>query len=258
MNLKLVGLMALCGAAIIACGDSSNSGGSGGSGASSNGGNSDGGTTNVGGNSDGGTINIGGQGTGGGTTEPVCYAEGDAQELQAPGPTVVTGQNVCTAAQIDGFYPACFGGDTAACDAWVADNGPCGGCFFGVDDLSLPTDQQTVTGNFPVLLNGTVYSFLQIGACEAAAQSLPQCTLPVSNLYLCAGTACEANCDNSTAPPNEFSDCEDYAVSEGICADIVIEDACMNVLNPATSSPECDGASFEEAFVNVANFFCGP
>lgn len=252
MNLKLVGLMALCGAAIVACGDSTGSGGSGGSGASSNGGNSDGGTTNVGGNGNGGEISLGGQGTGGGTTEPACYDEGGALQLNEV--TLAVGLGECTTTQVDEFFANCLtqGGD---CDTWLAAaaaNGTCGGCLLGVDDLN--ATNPAPTGNLPPLIQGNVLIYVQVAACEASAQNLPDCAFPATQLLFCGQTACEENCDTST---DEFTDCANYAISEGICSDLVVDAACDPVFNPTTPDPRCDGTTFEELYTNIANYFCG-
>ena len=255
MNLKLVCLMALGGALVVACGDSG-TGGSGGSGGSSDGGGDTGGTTNVGGEGTGNTINVGGMGEGGGTVVPGCFSDGDALLLNDT--TTVVNQNLCDAGEVDGFLTACLSETSTetTCNAYIDDAAtqPCAGCLLGAD---FSVDPAVASGESAVLLSGAMYTFLNQFACEAAAQGLAaECSNPVSQFVFCGQTACEA-CD---LEGTDFGDCIDYALTspDSICVQTVtIPAACDAVLNAEMLSPECDGAAFEDTYANMGDFFCG-
>lgn len=254
MNLKLVCVMALGGALVVACGDSG-TGGSGGSGGSSDGGSDTGGTTNVGGEGTGNTINVGGMGQGGGTTIPGCFSDADALLLNDT--TVATDQNLCDTGEADGFLTACLSETSTetTCNAYIDDAAtqPCAGCILGAD---FSVDPAVASGETPVLISGNMYTFLNLLACESAAQGLPQCANPTSQFLFCAQTACES-CD---IEGTEYGDCLDYALGspDSVCVQTVeIPAECDPVLNAKALSPECDGDAFEDTYANIAEFFCG-
>ncbi len=123
MNLNFVGLVALCGAFAVACGDS----GSGGSGGSSSGGGDtggNGGTTNVGGNN----TNVGGSGAGG----PMFGSCDEIPECAPPVGTIDPAATClgCVIAGDDTIAP-----DGGACNAaYVGCYGTAGDCSDGLPD----------------------------------------------------------------------------------------------------------------------------
>jgi len=260
MNLKLVGFVALCGAFAVACGDTSSSGGGGSTAANNNGGdnnNGGGGSTSVVQPGSGGTINIGGSGQGGTSGVPACYDETAAATITADMSAV--GLDQCTPQQVDDFLTNCFAPGTAdTCMTYLTANAGCGGCILGVDDPNAATPMPT--GNIPPILNGNTYAYVQLNACEAAVQGLPQCAAPLTNLIFCAQLTCEVNCSND-AGSTEFDDCVNYSASEGLCAQTVtIPAECDPILQLTALDPECggDGMDFASLYTAVANYFCGP
>lgn len=260
MNLKLVSLVALCGAFVVACGDSGSDTPAGGG---SEGGGSEGGSPNVGGGGVGGegnSLNVGGGGEGGeGAGTPGCFDESAANTGGLIPTMSAVGLDVCTPAQIDAYYAACLTMESTqeTCDAFyepAAGNGICGGCIYGFDDLS--AEDPMLTGNLPPLVQGEVYVFAQTLACEAAVQNLPQCASPLSNLVYCAQSACEQTCDLMSG---EFDECVNYAATEGICGQTLeIPAECEPILTATEASPQCTGTDFEDLLDNMANYFCGP
>jgi len=237
MKFNLLAMTALSGVFMVACGNSTTDTSSSGGGDTGGGGTGGNGVT-VG---NGGSTNSAGGGT------PDCYDESAA--LKAYGDTATVGQNVCSSTVVADFFTACLdmGADMTTCGAWEDANADCETCIFGADATA-------PTGNSPVLLQTDMSVYLNSYACEAAALGLPQCALPASQLIFCAQTACGA-CEADA----DFSSCIDYSIgADGICADIEVPTECEPVLNADMLDPKCDGADFEGAYNNIANYFCGP
>jgi hypothetical protein len=246
MNLKLVSVLSIVGL-LAACGDSGSSASTAGSdsGGSDSGGN--GGTTNTnGGNGPGPTpTNGGGPGNGGGPAED-CIDEGAAAVFD---PELVmdlspqAGLDACTAAAIDGFFSECTGADAtmATCSAWTDANQPCLDCLFAI-----PMDS---THWAPLIQTENGFLLVNVAACEAQVQMLPNCVVEVVNPSLCTLTACDT-CETDEG----FDTCLAEAASEA-CADLMITPACEPV--DMGMSPECGGMSFLELATNVSNHICG-
>lgn len=184
MNMKLFGLVSLCGVLAIACGDSG-SGGSSSGGSSSGGGSSNGGSNNNGGSSSvtQPTTTVGGGGTGG---APLECDTGEAGDLSAAAGTPE--EMVCSAC-ID----CAFGGNcadelttlqgTPNAQAWFD-------CVFG-DDMAMPPlpgcpDDDPATANvdeFQVCLDG----------CDAASPGVQDAYLALLGCAACV--ECPTNCN---------------------------------------------------------------
>jgi hypothetical protein len=253
MNLKLVSFVALCGAFAVACGDSgSNTAGGPAGGGNPDGGGGDGGSSGVlaGGND---PVGAGGPVGGSPPEEPDCYDEGEAKGFEDGTFSGVTvDQGVCTPAQIQGAYDACFAmtATEATCTAFNDDvaNTACAGCLYA--------GQETAPFPMMVTLQGTAYTYLTLYACQAVAMDLPECAVPVQLLLFCGNTACEACADDDT----ENNECVNYAINPpGICGDIALPEGCEAVLAAQELDPVCigDATTFDAAFLIMCEHYCG-
>ena len=185
----------------------------------------------------------------GSTRPPACYDETAALALPGTAPTL--GQNVCTAADIQSLYAACFGpgASAASCDAFSASNPSCTRCVLG----PLPGDVPATTPIAALIPAGEASLMINIGSCAALAIGRPDCALTVPKQLTCTASACEtcADEDSDTA-------CRE-AAEMGIC-NTTVDSACIAALTSsvATWSPICRGPDFVATYQKVATALCGP
>jgi hypothetical protein len=184
-----------------------------------------------------------GPGPGGGSPGS-CYLE-DGALVYEPF-QVLTAQNLCTLEQVDQLIAACldFNATEASCDGFLEMEPECANCLVASFDEP---------GILPAAASVFDFVFPSIYACEAVVQGKPGCAQEVSDFVLCSYTAC-SECD--LADPS-FTDCVDFASTQGICgAQLGVSDFCLSVLD--AQSATCTGADFIETFRNIGQLFCGP
>ncbi|MBL9108531.1 MAG: hypothetical protein JNM74_04645 [Myxococcales bacterium] len=185
----------------------------------------------------------------GSTRPPACYDETAALALQGTAPTF--GQNVCTQADVQALFTACFGpgASAASCDAFSASNPDCMRCVLG----PLPGDVPATTPISALIPAGEASLMVNIGSCAALAIGRPDCAVTVPKQLTCTASACETCADE----PSDTA-CRE-AAEVGICSSTV-DSACMAALTStaATWSPICRGPDFVATYHKVAMALCGP
>ncbi len=182
-----------------------------------------------------------------------CYDESKAARLKAF--TVRTGQNFCTASQIDAYFAACRekGSTTATCDA--ATKGA---------DAGVPTAcHACLTGNSPstslpvVLPSGGNFVTVQWVACGYAVINEPGCGFSTADAAFCVGQSCDG-CNRDTDKAG-FAECQTTAKASDKCKDSTPK-SCVDAFNAARPriDPICVGPTFKDYYIKVANYFCGP
>lgn len=185
----------------------------------------------------------------GSTRPPACYDETTASALQGTAPTL--GQNVCTRADVQALFTACFGpgASAASCDAFSASNPDCMRCVLG----PLPGDVPATTPIAALIPAGEASLMVNIGSCAALAIGRADCAVTVPKQLTCTASACETCADE----PSDTA-CRE-AAEVGICSSTV-DAACMAALTStaATWTPICRGPDFITTYQKVAMALCGP
>ena len=155
----------------------------------------------------------------GSTRPPACYDETAALALQGTAPTF--GQNVCTQADVQALFNACFGpsASAASCDAFSASNPDCMRCVLG----PLPGDVAATTPIAALIPAGEASLMVNIGSCAALAIGRPDCAVTVPKQLTCTASACETCADETSDEA-----CRE-AAEVGICSSTV-DSACMAAL----------------------------
>ncbi|MBK8212461.1 MAG: hypothetical protein IPK71_01820 [Myxococcales bacterium] len=185
----------------------------------------------------------------GSTRPPACYDETAALALPGTAPTF--GQNVCTQADVQSLFTACFGpgASAATCNAFSASHPDCMRCVVG----PLPGDAPATTPISALIPAGDASLMVNVGSCAALAIGRPDCAVTVPKQLTCTASACETCADE----PSDTA-CRE-AAEVGICSSTV-DSACMAALTStaATWSPICRGPDFVATYQKVAMALCGP
>lgn len=189
----------------------------------------------------------GGRKDGGATS--TCYEPGDA--ILLPGTPPTASQSHCSDAELAGLRTACLGvaSSAAACDAQFAVNPACARCVFG----ALPGENAATTPIPAIIPTSDDAIAPNIAACAALVIGRPDCAAPLARRVSCTRSAC-ATCVDQAA--------EDACVASaeaGVCSG-TIDIACTNAINAAqaTWTPVCRGVTFEESYLKVGRYLCGP
>ena len=174
---------------------------------------------------------------------------------QAPEPWK---QNVCTAAQISGFYTACLDPPitASACQAFVQQNGTCAPCLQSQD-----TDP---TSAAVVWHEQMRYWTVNVAGCIAQATgdtTATGCAATYSAAIACRQSSCNACWEGvgTTTTFQQFSDCETQAggTTCQTYADAV-PTACGNLdTPPADVCMPNSGDTAQQAYMQIAPLFCG-
>ncbi len=180
-----------------------------------------------------------------------CYDPTQAASYKAT--TGAAGQNVCTPAQVTGFFADCIDktADATKCKAYSdnAANKNCMSCMvggnYGDGGLNL---------NLPGLVLTDKWTFLNINLCSYLVLKQPQCTVKASNSLLCQGETCGA-CEDQAS----LAECQKTSAADA-CKDFVQEKACTDALTAGKAAADavCRGTDFASSFPKTINYLCGP
>jgi hypothetical protein len=174
---------------------------------------------------------------------------------QAPEPWK---QNVCTAAQISGFYAACLNAPISepACKTFVQQNANCAPCLQSQD-----TD---ATGSAIVWHEQMKYWTVNVAGCisQATGDATPAgCGASYAAAISCRQSSCNAcwAAQGTSATFQQFSDCETLAGST-TCQTYAeaVPTKCGNLDSPpANVCMPNSGATAQQAYMQIAPLFCG-
>lgn len=167
-------------------------------------------------------------------------------------------QNVCTAAQISGFYAACLTPPISgtACTAFVQANATCAPCLQSQD-----TD---ATSSAIVWHEQMKYWTVNVAGCIAQAMGDPSgsgCGAAYGDAIQCRQASCNACwvAQGTTATFQQFSDCETMAGST-TCQTYAsaVPAKCGDLSKtPASVCMPSSSADAQQAFMQIAPLFCG-
>jgi len=231
---------------------------------STSGGPSDSGTTG-----DTGVKKDSGSGGDSGPGAPACYSD---VGVSIPWGPATLHQNVCSPAQIQGYFDVAFGGTDAA-DAggaytdFVLANVPCVQCIIGPLNPATVPDAGASSGTTPapVTYDGSAYSFLNISACLAAISGADAtCQSSFANAQDCAELDCEGCVASDDANGTQTTACVNYDLNSGACsASYPVDSTCATTINgvsDADAQSKCgisSSGTCEYGFKGIATAFCG-
>lgn len=187
--------------------------------------------------------------TDGGTTPAGCYDENGAISLKKDTPAP-SRRNVCTTAQISGFYAACLGSGAAqaACKTFMDDaaNKACMGCVNG-----------EANGPAPVLLPANADGdsvFANVFACGSITIGKPECANTIASYNMCLASSC-ADCADDASE----NTCYETAAKSTFCKETEPTKDCTDAYTAGKAAIDsaCRGSNFEGTFNKVAAFLCG-
>jgi hypothetical protein len=172
-------------------------------------------------------------------------------------------QGLCTDAQIDAFYDACFkaGANQASCDAFVgkadasvATNIACLNCVFPFYNPSLDAETAKALSS-PAFVLGGQYILPNDEACRFKVANAPSgCGKKATDSLYCALQTC-GECDLEC-----HGKCVDLSKKDA-CKDGLPEPACdaAYMADKAAADAKCGGGAetFETIFKPLAKAFCG-
>ena len=175
---------------------------------------------------------------------------------QAPEPWK---QNVCTAAQISGFYGACLTPPISepACKAFVQENANCAPC--------LQSQETDAMGAAVVWHQQMKYWTVNVAGCiaQATGDATPAgCGASYAAAISCRQSSCNACwlAQGTSATFQQFSDCETLAGTT-TCQTYAeaVPSKCGNLDKPPASvCMPSSGATAQQAYMQIAPLFCGP
>ena len=167
-------------------------------------------------------------------------------------------QNVCTAAQISGFYDSCLTPpiSSAACKSFVQQNANCAPC--------LQSQETDATGAAVVWHEKMQYWTVNVAGCIARATgdaTAAGCGASYAAAISCRQSSCNAcwQAQGQSATFQQFSDCETMAGST-TCQTYAeaVPAKCGNLdTPPASVCMPNSGATAQEAYMQIAPLFCG-
>jgi hypothetical protein len=203
----------------------------------------------AGGSAGGALGGAGGGGEGGLGGTGGCFNADEAVTINGFDP-MPSGNNVCSAAQVDALLAACF--DRTAtprdCDTFAAAQPSCFACAYAGYDTGDPV----FSAYYPLLMPiGNYFSYVNDLACHFAQAGRLDCAVPVANQTFCRASVC-----GSCSTFRELDPCLAFAGTQAIalCDDIVIPAGC-DAIGP---DPACEGADFVALLAAVVTVMCGP
>jgi hypothetical protein len=170
-------------------------------------------------------------------------------------PATAAWQNVCTPAQIGGFYDACLGQNAtkAICDAFTSDPTAtrCAGCILTSDDL---------THYGPLIDHMETFITTNVAGCIELTD--PQglvCARAIQALAACELLACQANCPvEDTATRASYDACAAQADQTGCKTYTTLVTACVAAERDGGLVASCLIPTFADFYAAVVPLFCGP